>query len=220
MPTRPVSKTKAKKAVTKRKPKPKMLEHVSGPVAKILEQRPLITGEEPADYDDLLAHIATAVKPKDAVEWIWVKDVVDLVWEAQRLRRLRAALLMTARIMAMSDILRPLINQDNDIMSLLAVVGDDTATKTAKGWTRGETEAVEEAEELLEDHGLDIDAVMAKAFVSHIKELEQIERMMTTAEIRRDKVLNEIENRRDAVAWRLRKAADNVIDIDPDETNA
>ena len=56
---------------------------------------PLFEGEDTAAYDERLARISGAVKPTDIFEEIWVGDIVDLVWEAVRLRRLKASL-MTA----------------------------------------------------------------------------------------------------------------------------
>jgi hypothetical protein len=52
---------------------------------------PLLKGEDPAVYNDLLARITGALKPADIVEEIWVREIVDLTWEAQRWRRLRDA---------------------------------------------------------------------------------------------------------------------------------
>ena len=43
---------------------------------------PLLDGEDPAAYDELLARVSGGVKPSDILEEIWVRDVVDLVWEA------------------------------------------------------------------------------------------------------------------------------------------
>jgi hypothetical protein len=51
---------------------------------------PLIEGEDTRAYDELLTQISTAVKPANIPEDIWVQDIVDLVWEALRLRRLKA----------------------------------------------------------------------------------------------------------------------------------
>ncbi|MFQ6019024.1 MAG: hypothetical protein ACE5KF_12625, partial [Kiloniellaceae bacterium] len=172
---------------------------VGGPVARILEQRPLITGEDPADYDCLLARLGAAVAPEDAIEWLWLKDVVDLAWEVQRWRRLRAALLMTARTEAMARVLLPLM-------------GYEAAGETAWDWARGNTQAARRAETSLADHGLGVDAVMAAAFSQCLGDLESIERMIAAAELRRDRILNQIEKRRQALAWRRREAA--VIDIE------
>jgi hypothetical protein len=57
---------------------------------------PLLDGEDSAAYDELLARVSGAVKPSDILEEIWVRDVVDLVWEALRLRRLKANLIIRA----------------------------------------------------------------------------------------------------------------------------
>ena len=57
---------------------------------------PLIAGEDAAGYDELLARIAGTLQPADMLEQIWVRDVVDLVWEIFRLRRLKSALLTEA----------------------------------------------------------------------------------------------------------------------------
>jgi hypothetical protein len=54
---------------------------------------PLIAGEDHAAYDDLLARISAALQPSDILEDIWVRDVVDMVWDALRLRRLKTQLL-------------------------------------------------------------------------------------------------------------------------------
>ena len=48
---------------------------------------PLIEGEDAAAYDELLIRISAAVKPADILEDIWVREIVDLVGSAFRLRR-------------------------------------------------------------------------------------------------------------------------------------
>ena len=58
-----------------------------------LAPRPLLHGEDRAAYDALLKQIAGTVKPADVIEEILVRDIVDLVWEGLRLRRLKVALM-------------------------------------------------------------------------------------------------------------------------------
>jgi hypothetical protein len=57
---------------------------------------PLVTGEDPAAYQEFFDRISGAVKPKDFLEEIWVRDVVDLTWDCLRMRRLKASLLTSA----------------------------------------------------------------------------------------------------------------------------
>ena len=56
----------------------------------LLGRLPLIRGEDGCAYNELCARIAAAVKPKDFIEEIWVRDVADLSWEVFRLRRIKA----------------------------------------------------------------------------------------------------------------------------------
>ena len=73
---------------------------------------PLIEGEDAAAYDDLLARISGTLKPADILEEIWVRDVVDLVWDAFRLRRLKAHLLAAAAHEGMAKLIGPLLDWD------------------------------------------------------------------------------------------------------------
>jgi hypothetical protein len=62
-----------------------------GPAARLdlFGPPPLIEGEDAAAYDELLLRISGAVKPADILEDIWVREIVDLVWGAFRLRRFK-----------------------------------------------------------------------------------------------------------------------------------
>ena len=42
---------------------------------------PLISGEDPEAYTAFQTRVAAAVMLEDVLEEIWVRDVVDLVWE-------------------------------------------------------------------------------------------------------------------------------------------
>ena len=66
------------------------------PYRALLGPRPLIDGEDGTNYDVILERIFADVAPKDFVEEIWVRNVVDLVWESIRLRHLKSQLLRAA----------------------------------------------------------------------------------------------------------------------------
>src|SRR5215210_908638 len=61
-------------------------------LAPFLLKPALLPGERQAEYLALVQAISAAFEPSDAVEWLWLKDVVDYTWQAQRLRRLKADL--------------------------------------------------------------------------------------------------------------------------------
>jgi 3-oxoacyl-ACP reductase-like protein len=55
---------------------------------------------------------------------------------------------------------------------------------------------------------------LAAAFAGNIETYERIDALLTSAELRRNALLREIEHRRETFASRLRAAADEIIDAD------
>jgi hypothetical protein len=167
------------------------------PCRALLGPRPLIEGEDETNYDVILERISADVAPADFVEEIWVRNVVDLVWESVRLRRLKSQLLHAAAHEGLDRVLTPLINWERaDLLS--------------RKWAAGNEEAVCEVERLLGQAGLTIDAVMAETLAARIDDVERIDRMVVIAEARRDAVLREIRARRLAFGQALRRAGQAI----------
>jgi len=173
---------------------------------------PLLEGEDTAAYDELLVRISGAVKPTDIFEEIWIRDIVDLVWEAFRLRRLKANLMTAVAHVALENILEPLI-------------GWTDAHDLAKAWAARERSAIEQVDKLLVSAGLTMDAVMAQALSLKLGDIERIDRMIATAEGRRNAILREVDRHRTAWGQNLRQAVHQieaaeikVIDAQPDTT--
>ena len=70
----------------------------------------LLEGEDGALYDKLLTQVKAAVAPTGVIEEFWVSDVVELLWEAMRLRRLKASLLRSSAIKGLDQLLTPLLD--------------------------------------------------------------------------------------------------------------
>jgi pyruvate/2-oxoglutarate dehydrogenase complex dihydrolipoamide acyltransferase (E2) component len=151
---------------------------------------PLVRGEDAATYDQLAARIIAAVAPENVIEEIWVRDVVDLVWEVVRLRRLKAGLFRVGASDGMAAILRG--------------IGEQYDVK-AREWAARKPAAVAAVNAQLSAAGLDMDDVTTSTFAARLDQFERIERMLAAAEVRRAAALNGIDNRR--VAERLRAAA-------------
>lgn len=116
-----------------------------------------------------------------------------------RLRRARAALLSANRYIGVKHVLSPLCGTEVRDLS--------------KQWARREEKAVAAVDRHLATAGLTMDAVMAETMSAEIELIEKMDRMIASAEIRRNATLREIERRRSEFAARLRQAAqarDNV----------
>jgi hypothetical protein len=156
---------------------------------------PLLEGEDPAAYDELLARVSGAVGPSDILEEIWVRDVVDLVWEALRLRRLKSGLIDASIHEGLTEILRNF-------------VGWTPAEDLAKRWVRNDVKARKEISKMLTSAGLTMESAAAQTLALKIDEIERIDRMIMNAEARRNAVLREIDGHRASVAQALRRATD------------
>jgi len=86
--------------------------HLPAKIRALLGKPPLLANEDPSDYDALLNELAREVKPKDIIEWLWVKDVADLTWEIMRLRRIEAAYVNGQFTSALAPRLKPAANGD------------------------------------------------------------------------------------------------------------
>jgi hypothetical protein len=166
---------------------------------------PLVLGESEADYDELLSRTTAAVKPTDTIEALWIKDVVDLVWEAQRLRRLKASLLMGAGQQALKGLLAKAKDAGE-----LNEVRTFSVPELIRAYAAREAAVVVEVEMVLLRRGLDIDSMMAQALAERLDDIERINRLIAGADARRNRALNELERRRDSFARRLRMAAQDV----------
>jgi hypothetical protein len=155
----------------------------------------VVPGDNAAAYDTLLARLIAEVRPGNVMEEAWTRDVADLVWEALRARRLKAALLTACADEGMQQVLQSLNVQNTHELS--------------RRWAAREPLAVAEVDAVLAGAGLDIGHAMACTLALHIAEIERIDRMVASAEVRRTTVLREIVHHRESTAFaaRLREAA-------------
>lgn len=163
-----------------------------------LGRAPLIPGDDSSGYDTLLARVSAAVRPGDLLEQAWVRDVGDLIWEAVRLRRLKAALMTGCADEGMQKLLTGL-NVRGDTYEL------------SRRWAARELAAVGQIDAVLAAAGLGIDHVMAQTLRLRIVEIERIDRMIASAEARRAATLHEIGHHRERFAASLRAAAQEAI---------
>ncbi len=148
--------------------------------------------------------ISATVGPLDFLEEIWVNDVIDLVWEAQRLRRLKAALLQARMHRSVEKVLTPLLGD----------FGYSEAKDLAQGWAAREKKAIKDVALHLEQAGLTMETVKAETLASNLDDFERIDRLIASAEARRDACLREIDRHRSGLGAALRRAADEVEDAE------
>jgi len=184
---------------------------LSAEVRALLGKPPVLISEDPSAYDAMLANMAAAVMPRDAIEWIWMKDCVDLSWEIRRIRHAKAGIIDATRKEALKSILESILENDE-------LTGRDRISEAdikADGWYNDP--AIREALRAhLAKHGLDEEAITAQAFALRARELEKLDIMLASAERRRCAMLQEIGIYRDLFCLRVRDSI-SIVDSETDE---
>ena len=164
---------------------------------------PLLPGEDGTEYARFTAQFLAVANPRDFIEEILARDAIDLSWEILRLRRLKAGLLR----MACSDGVRSVAGKLGYKLSPLGSVYDFAAK-----WMSGDTAARKKLDEILKKAGLGMEDVMAEALSSAIDAFERVDRMVASAEARRNNALREIDRHRSTFGAAVRQAIDEVQD--------
>ena len=183
--------------VKPRKPAPALVVDRDDSLDSIFGLPPLLEGEDPDAYNALLAQVNGALKPKDILEQIWVRDFVDITWEIMRLRRLRPALIVAGYGDAIRDI-------------LTAELGYSRAADFRDKWLRDEENSRAEFKVLLAELGFTMDDVHARALGHKIKIVGSVDQMIEAAERRRRLVFAEVDRRREMLARRMREEANTI----------
>ena len=163
---------------------------------------PLLPGEQEADYAELALAIVKAARPRDAIEDLLTRDVIDLSWEVLRQRRLKAGLLRGAT--------------SSSIYQVMCRLGyeDEYAGELAANWAAGKKAAQKEVAGALQKAQLTMEDVMAETLEGKIDSFERFDRLLASSEDRRNNARREIERHRAAFGAAMRQAIDEVQDAE------
>jgi hypothetical protein len=170
---------------------------------------PLLRGEEPSLYNNLMDQFSKLVEPKDMIEWWWVKDMTDHSWEIRRLRRFKVLIVELRRDQVVDN--RGLWNTLGTNVKYVPVPVPDGEKETGE---------LQENPDYVPEPVPDSEKDSAQMFVDSVDDYKSVDKLIASAELRRDRTLREIERRREHLARRLRKASDEIIDNEVAEMGA
>lgn len=180
---------------------------------------PILPGEDEKAYNELLARVSGTVKPKDAIEEILVRDIVDMTWDIFRNRGYKTRLIKSSVPTALREVLAPVIIAETEkiaperalVESVAARRGghsivDDVMTR----WVLGEQEVVAWVDHALDQLGLTMEDINARAMTLELNKILQIDDLLDRIERSRNALIQEIERRRAAFAEALRQATKDL----------
>ena len=164
----------------------------------------MLPGEQEADYaDPFRCAIVERPQPRDAIEDLLTRDVIDLSWEVLRLRRLKAGLLRGAISSSIFQVMCRLGYEDEYAWRACRQLGGRKGKLRRKQSPR----ALQKAQLTMED-------VMAETLEGKIDSFERFDRLLASSEARRNNALREIERHRAALGAAMRQAIDEVQDAE------
>jgi hypothetical protein len=169
-------------------------------LGQLFGNAPTLKSEDRKVYWDFMNEVIRCIKPEDMIEWLRVKDVVDLSWEILRFRKLKITLIEIEREETNAGIEWAREHPDEPFYD-----GDGLALRL-----RPPTE--KEMERRKNRPPIDTETDSAGLLWRHIDQYERIESLLTSAELRRDRILREIEIHRAELARRLRQTTGEIID--------
>lgn len=192
---------------------------------------PLLRFEDPRAYDTLMAETAASIVPTDTIEWLLIRDVVDLTWEIMRYRRFKTALVDSEIKSELSSMLSvPEISEtettfENTWPPLAGFGKAVTRTRSEeelKELRKIRDSRIEErrSSPYFADKGRNDSVVYARAFMEGIENVNKIETLLQFAERRRNAALTKIEQYRASRAASHRGTSSKVIDGDFEDLSA
>jgi hypothetical protein len=169
--------------------------------ASLFGPPPILPGENPKAYEDMLERVVSAIGPRDFIEEIWARDLADVGWQLFRWRRILAAYLADH----VSD-------ATDEQASRLAIAETETLHGTEKEemdrfltselrWherVASHPRANEKFHELTAaaKSTLNMDLVQAGVMRTHFYSIQQIESLIGAAQQRVDDIMRELDRHR------------------------
>ena len=172
----------------------------------VLREVPLLMTESKAEFDRIRDALNEEIKPRGIIEQMYVADIAYLSWEVLRLRRSKAAIINLAFRAALKDLITQLLRQPGQHTFQLG----DQPDELARDWF-SDPNVKKQIADLLREFEMDESAIEAEAIRHSTDDLERIDRLMASAEARRDKALVCVAQYRGDFGALLRDSSDRLI---------
>jgi hypothetical protein len=178
-------------------------------LAEFLDDPPLVGDETLEGYNNFFAAIIAAANPADPIDWLYLKDVVDLFWQIRRERKVLASVVNLHQTEVVRDLLKATANASNALEAAVYRIFD--ASDDAQRWASDPT-ARKEIEARLTAKGHPASATLAEAYKRGANDIDAIDKRIASYEARRTGIIREIELRNVRFARDLNTASSPVID--------
>jgi hypothetical protein len=178
---------------------------------RLLAEAPLVGNERLKDYTAFFMSIAVSIHPSDPIEWLHVKDVVDLCWLTRRERLVHASIIKAAEKDVVLQMLKETHEKpgsvENDLFRILS------AADVAHRWAVDPVVRKEIGGHLAHK-GYGPNEITAKAYQKASGDINDCEKRIEGYERRRGAILRDLSFWRQAFARKLEQATNDIIDAE------
>jgi hypothetical protein len=174
---------------------------------------PLVGNEKREDFDRFFSAITAAVKPNDAIAWLYTWDVACYSWEIRRERIVKADIIKSAQMEFVSELLRSNTLARSTPTGFAKQLPRLQGEAEARQWIKN-PKSLPEITKILADNSYDLSDILARAYILGADSIDVIDRRIASYEIRRMAVMREVENYNEKFARKLDAASENVLDAE------
>jgi hypothetical protein len=175
----------------------------AGRALELISGAALTITESADDYDAVAGSLEQAINPRGFIEHMYVADTSAIVWESVRLRRCKAALINMAFRAALKNLLVQFGKNPDELVPYHEV------EVLAFEWFT-DPKAKQQVAEILNRFHLDETAIEAEAVRSVAADLELLDGMLMSLEVRRNRALRSIADYRESFAERVQQVSDRI----------
>ena len=175
---------------------------------ELISKSALTITESADDYDSLAKSFERAINPRGFIEQIYVADISAIVWESLRLRRIKVAIINAAFRAALKNLLVQFWKNPDEMAPY------QESEVLAFEWFT-DPNAKQQVAEILNRFHLDETAIEAEAIRSVAADLELLDRMLMSLEVRRNRALRSIDDYRASFAGKVQEVSDRIINAEP-----
>jgi hypothetical protein len=178
-------------------------------LAQIFGDPALVGAEKREDYEKLAANIESAIKPPDAIGWLFMRDVTDWTWEIRRERILKGEVIKFYVKEIVAELIKSELGGEDrlDDAYFRIFIAEE---KLAQWVTDPEDRA--DIDKELAAKGFDSSFILAQAYMKGADKFEAIDKRIAFHEQRRTAALREAGIWSDGLQRRLEQAAPEVIE--------
>jgi hypothetical protein len=176
----------------------------------------LLRTESKEDFEKLLAELNKDVQPASFVQRLYVHDIAHLTFEIIRHRLDKVNIVNNAFHRALAIVLKPILQRPKS-RSLLdgtpLIQEADPAAQLAYDYSVDE-QSKDKVLGLLKKAGFDMRAVETEALTLSLDDVERVDRLIASAEVRRKKALRFIAWHGENFAERLERSSEQMLAAD------